>query len=147
LLFRMCRECEELAGRIAANIYRTAVINAPTDLPPGAVIMPNPEPDANPDAWGWGHPSVWPSWRVADLAGMESSGAIYTVAHHLPGRNQSGWVSPYASKIANSSEGISAPKAFGNTRFRLVARICSCRHSGGTPAGTACGHHAEEATR
>jgi hypothetical protein len=52
LLFRMCRECEELAGRIAANTYRTAVINAPADLPPGAVIMPNPEPDANPDAWG-----------------------------------------------------------------------------------------------
>jgi hypothetical protein len=39
-----------------ANTYRTAVINVPADLPPGAVIVPNPEPDANPDAWGLGAP-------------------------------------------------------------------------------------------
>lgn len=51
LLFRMCWACEDLAGQIAANSYKTAVITARADLPPGAVIMPNPEPDANPDAW------------------------------------------------------------------------------------------------
>jgi hypothetical protein len=51
LLFRMCRECEQLAGKIAANTYRTVVVQARADLPPGAVIMPNPEPDANPAAW------------------------------------------------------------------------------------------------
>jgi hypothetical protein len=42
LLFRMCRACEDLAGKIAANTYRTAVVQARADLPPGAVILPNP---------------------------------------------------------------------------------------------------------
>lgn len=42
LLFRMCRACEDLAGKIAANTYRTAVVQARADLPPGAVIMQNP---------------------------------------------------------------------------------------------------------
>lgn len=51
LLFRMCRACEQLAGEIATNTYKTAVINARADLPPGAVILPNPEPRVNPAAW------------------------------------------------------------------------------------------------
>ncbi|GAB5000769.1 hypothetical protein MAHJHV64_10920 [Mycobacterium avium subsp. hominissuis] len=51
LLFRCCRACEDLAGRIAANTYKSHVIEARADLPRGAVIMPNPEPDVNPDAW------------------------------------------------------------------------------------------------
>lgn len=51
LLFRMCRACEDLAGQIAANSYKTAVVGARADLPPGAVIMPNPESDMNPAAW------------------------------------------------------------------------------------------------
>lgn len=51
LLFRMCRACEDLAGQMAANSYKTAVVQARADLPPGAVVLPNPEPDANPDAW------------------------------------------------------------------------------------------------
>jgi hypothetical protein len=51
MLFRCCRPCEELAGKFAANTYKTNVINARADLPPGAVILPNPEPDVNPDAW------------------------------------------------------------------------------------------------
>lgn len=42
LLFRMCRECEQLAGQIAANTYKTAIVTARADLPPGAVILPNP---------------------------------------------------------------------------------------------------------
>lgn len=42
LLFRMCRACEDLAGKIAANTYRTVVVQARAVLPPGAVIMPNP---------------------------------------------------------------------------------------------------------
>jgi len=51
LLFRCCRACEALAGKIAANTYKSHVIEARADLPRGAVIMPNPEPDVNPDAW------------------------------------------------------------------------------------------------
>ncbi|KZS84790.1 hypothetical protein B4U45_16745 [Mycobacterium persicum] len=51
MLFRCCTACETLAGKFAANTYKTAVINARADLPPGAVILPNPEPDVNPDAW------------------------------------------------------------------------------------------------
>lgn len=51
LLYRMCWKCEDLAGQIAANSYKSAVIHARADLPPGAVILPNPEPDVNPDAW------------------------------------------------------------------------------------------------
>lgn len=51
LLFRMCRACEELAGKIAANTYKTAVVEARADLPPGAVIMPDPNSDENPAAW------------------------------------------------------------------------------------------------
>ncbi|OBF96343.1 hypothetical protein A5773_13020 [Mycobacterium sp. 852014-52450_SCH5900713] len=51
LLFRCCRECEALAGKLAANTYKTAVIDARVGLPPGAVIMPNPDPSVNPDAW------------------------------------------------------------------------------------------------
>lgn len=51
LLFRMCRACEQLAGKLAANTYKTAVVNARAGMPPGAVILPNPEPDENPDAW------------------------------------------------------------------------------------------------
>lgn len=34
LLFRMCRACEDLAGRFAANTYRSAVINARAALHP-----------------------------------------------------------------------------------------------------------------
>ncbi len=51
LLFRMCRACEDLAGKIAANTYRTAVVQARAGLPPGAVIMPNPDPLLNPNTW------------------------------------------------------------------------------------------------
>lgn len=51
LLFRMCRACEDWAGKMAANTYKTAVVQARADLPPGAAILPNPEPDVNPDAW------------------------------------------------------------------------------------------------
>ncbi|BCO43906.1 hypothetical protein MINTM020_47610 [Mycobacterium paraintracellulare] len=51
LLFRMCRGCEDWASKIAANSYKTAVVRAGADLPPGAVILPNPEPDVNPAAW------------------------------------------------------------------------------------------------
>jgi len=51
LAYRMCRDCEQLAGMIAANSYKTAVVRARADLPPGAVIMVNPDPDGNPDAW------------------------------------------------------------------------------------------------
>lgn len=51
LLFRCCRECEALAGKIAANNYKTAIINARADLPRRSVIMPNPEPHVNPAAW------------------------------------------------------------------------------------------------
>lgn len=51
LLFRMCRACEDLAGKIAANSYKRAVVSARADLPPGAVILPNPDLAANPDAW------------------------------------------------------------------------------------------------
>jgi len=51
LLFRMCRECDALAGKIAANNRRTTIIRARADLPPGAVILANPGPDVNPDAW------------------------------------------------------------------------------------------------
>lgn len=50
LLFRCCIACEERAGRTADN-NKTSVIDARADLPRGAVIMPNPEPDVNPDAW------------------------------------------------------------------------------------------------
>lgn len=42
LLFRMCRACEDLAGKIAANSYKTAIVSARADLPPDAVILPNP---------------------------------------------------------------------------------------------------------
>lgn len=42
LLFWCCRECETLAGRIAANNHRTAVIAARADLPRGARVLPNP---------------------------------------------------------------------------------------------------------
>jgi hypothetical protein len=52
MLFRCCRECEALASRIAANNRKTAIVRARADLPPGAVIMPDPDPDENPDAWG-----------------------------------------------------------------------------------------------
>jgi hypothetical protein len=51
LLFRCCRECEDWAGKMAGNTYKRAVISARADLPPGGVILPNPEPDVNPDAW------------------------------------------------------------------------------------------------
>lgn len=51
LLFRVCRECEDLAGKIAANAYKTAVVQVRADLPPGAVVLPNPEPGVNPAAW------------------------------------------------------------------------------------------------
>lgn len=51
LLFRMCRECEDLAGQIATNGYKRSVIATRADLPPGGIILPNPEPDVNPDAW------------------------------------------------------------------------------------------------
>ena len=51
MLWRCCRECEELAGKIAANNRRTAIVRARADLPPGAVILPDPDPGVNPDAW------------------------------------------------------------------------------------------------
>jgi hypothetical protein len=51
MLFRCCRECEALAGKIAANTYKTAIVHSRADLPPGAVIMPDPDPGENPDAW------------------------------------------------------------------------------------------------
>lgn len=51
LLFRCCTACEDWAGQMAANTYKRHPIEARADLPPGAVIMPNPEPDVNPDAW------------------------------------------------------------------------------------------------
>jgi hypothetical protein len=51
LLFRCCRACEERAGVTADTNYKNHVIKARADLPPGAVIMPNPEPDVNPEAW------------------------------------------------------------------------------------------------
>jgi len=46
LLFRCCRPCEAQAGRDADTNYKNHVIEARADLPRGAVIMPNPEPDA-----------------------------------------------------------------------------------------------------
>ena len=51
LLFRCCRACEVLTGKIAANSRERHVMAARAGLPPGAMIMPNPEPDVNPDAW------------------------------------------------------------------------------------------------
>lgn len=42
LLFWCCRGCETLAGNIADETYRRHVIDARADLPPGAIIMPNP---------------------------------------------------------------------------------------------------------
>lgn len=50
MLFRCCEVCANLAEQIAVNTYKTAVIEARADLPPGARIMPNPDPDVNPDA-------------------------------------------------------------------------------------------------
>lgn len=51
LLFRCCTACEEWADRKADNNYKNHVVEARADLPPGAVILPDPEPDVNPDAW------------------------------------------------------------------------------------------------
>jgi hypothetical protein len=51
MLFRCCTACEALASQIAANAHKRHVVEARADLPRGAVIMPNPEPDVNPDAW------------------------------------------------------------------------------------------------
>ena len=42
---------EMRAGQMAANSYKTAVVQARADLPPAPVILPNPEPDVNPAAW------------------------------------------------------------------------------------------------
>lgn len=42
LLFRCCTACEDLAGRIADNNYKTSVIDARADLPRGAAIPPMP---------------------------------------------------------------------------------------------------------
>jgi hypothetical protein len=51
MLFRCCRECEALACKIAANNRKTAIVRARADLPPGAVVMPDPDPAVSPDAW------------------------------------------------------------------------------------------------
>ncbi|WP_275589667.1 hypothetical protein [Mycolicibacterium smegmatis] len=40
-----------MAGKIAANNRKTTIVQARSDLPPGSVIMPDPDPDENPDAW------------------------------------------------------------------------------------------------
>ncbi|MGV7698389.1 hypothetical protein PJM27_22350 [Mycobacterium kansasii] len=42
LLFRCCTACEDLAGRIADNNYKTSVIDGRADLPRGAAVPPMP---------------------------------------------------------------------------------------------------------
>jgi hypothetical protein len=51
LLFRCCTACEAWAGKAADTNYKNHLIGARADLPRGVVIMPNPEPDVNPEAW------------------------------------------------------------------------------------------------
>lgn len=51
MLCRCCRECEALAGDIAADKYKASAERERAELPPGAVILPDPDPGVNPDAW------------------------------------------------------------------------------------------------